>query len=64
MKLKRIIVAGTISALLLGLAGTGTALVWMHEKVRTLEQERAQLAQKVTEAASAATDGRCTTKLS
>ena len=53
MKLKRIVVAGTITALLMGLAGTGSALVWMHEKVRALEQERAQLAQKAEEAASA-----------
>ena len=53
MKLKRIVVAGTITALLMGLAGTGSALVWMHGKVRALEQERAQLAQKVEEAASA-----------
>ena len=56
MKLKRIIVAGTITALLIGLAGTGTALVWMHEKVRALQQERAQLEQKVKEAGSAASE--------
>ena len=54
MKSKRIIVAGTITALLLGLAGTGTALVWMHERVCALEQERAQLAQKVKDAAVSA----------
>ena len=47
MNMKRIIVAGTITALLLGLAGTGTALVRMHGKVRALEQERAQLAQQI-----------------
>ena len=56
MKLKRIIVTGTIAALLIGLAGTGAALVWMHEKVRALEQERAQLAQKVKEAGVAASE--------
>ena len=56
MKLKRMIVTGTIAALLIGLAGTGTALMWMHEKVRALEQERAQLAQKVEDAASAASE--------
>ena len=49
MNMKRIVVAGTITALLLGLAGTGTALVRMHGKVCALEQERAQLAQKVEE---------------
>ena len=53
MNMKRIVVAGTITALLLGLAGTGTALVQMHGKVRALEQERAHLAQKVEEVASA-----------
>ena len=63
MKIKRIIVAGTISALLLGLAGTGTALVLMREKVRTLEQERAQLAQKMKEqAAQARTQSRSVPK--
>ncbi|MBR0505380.1 MAG: LysM peptidoglycan-binding domain-containing protein, partial [Kiritimatiellae bacterium] len=47
MNMKRTIVVGTITALLLGLAGTGTALVRMHGKVRALEQERAQLAQQI-----------------
>ena len=54
MKLKRIIVAGTITALLAGLAGTGTALVRMHGKVRALEQECAQLARKKAEEAPVA----------
>ena len=54
MNMKRIVVAGTITALLLGLAGTGTALVRMHGKVCALEQERAQLEQKVKDAAVAA----------
>ena len=53
MNIKRIVVTGTVAALLIGLATTGSALVWMHGKVRALEQERAQLAQKVEEAASA-----------
>lgn len=54
MKLKRIVVTGTIAALLVGLAGTGSALVLMREKVRALEQERAQLAQKMKEKAAQA----------
>ena len=54
MKLKRIVVAGTITALLAGLAGTGSALVLIREKVRALEQERAQLAQKMAEKPAAA----------
>ena len=49
MKIKKILVTGTIVALLAGLAGTGSALVLMREKVRALEQERAQLAQKMKE---------------
>ena len=53
MNMKRLVVIGMMTALLLGLAATGSALVWMHGKVRALEQERAQLAQKVEEAASA-----------
>ena len=53
MNIKRIVVTGTVATLLIGLATTGSALVWMHGKVRALEQERAQLAQKVEEAASA-----------
>ena len=53
MNMKRIAVTGTVATLLIGLAATGSALVWMHGKVRALEQERAQLAQKVEEAASA-----------
>ena len=51
--MKRIVVTGTVAALMIGLAATGSALVWMHGKVRALEQERAQLAQKVEEATSA-----------
>ena len=54
MKLKRIVVTGTIAALLVGLAGTGSALVLMREKVWALEQERAQLAQKMKEKAAQA----------
>ena len=54
MNMKRIVVAGTITALLLGLAGTGTALVRMHGKVRALEQERAQLAQQIGNRAESA----------
>ena len=54
MNIKKILVTGTITTLLVGLAGTGSALVLMHEKVRALEQERAQLAQKMKEKAAAA----------
>ena len=54
MKIKKILVTGTIVALLVGLAGTGSALVLMREKVRALEQERAQLAQKMKEKAAQA----------
>ena len=67
MNMKRIIVAGTITALLLGLAGTGTALVRMHGKVRALEQERAQLAQQIgnrAESAPAAPRNKDTAKVS
>ena len=46
MNIKRIVVTGTITALLMGLVGTGSALVLMHEKVRALEQERALSAHK------------------
>ena len=47
MNIKKTVVTGTIAALLVGLVGTGSALVLMHEKVRTLEQERVQLTQKM-----------------
>jgi len=54
MNIKRIVVAGTISVLLLGLVGTSSALVWMHGKLRSLESECAQLEKRESPGSAAA----------